>query len=379
MIDINLFVHLKERSRTDLSVGVSQSTDSSSSIQGTVSGHIRNVIGCGDVQDVSYSVRDLFSRMMNGHMSATLQNIRPLYTSKATSYVGAMYENQDARFFSSYTNTVVGQITGIQSPCKNHTLEYSFSHRQQIPTYTRLKYNTKETAASKSVLHEALIPSNKSSIKYNYRWDSRKQLTKSYKSNILDNILDNTVLQSSAEIAGLPGSDVQFTKFETNILRSIPQVQNLVANVTLRNGYIYPFGNCKTFTKIPIADRFVPNATLVRGYSPFSIGPKDGRDILGGDCYYGLGISITSPLPYITTTIQPHIFYDTGNILNTHSVNSTNTIVDNSSNNCRKSSIGIGFIIPTFLGKFEVNYVSAIRDRFSFSKPHVSFTCSFDP
>ncbi len=115
------------------------------------------------------------------------------------------------------------------------------------------------------------------------------------------------------EIAGIPPvmGDVNFVKpeWESNVARTMAPGWSW--STTGRMGALIPLtGPSK------INDRFFLGGPLsIRGFKYHGLGPKDGKDALGGDCFLAGGVSLFTPLPYLRDKpLKGHFFVNAGGL-----------------------------------------------------------------
>lgn len=120
--------------------------------------------------------------------------------------------------------------------------------------------------------------------------------------NTLDNLSAPTnglLIEIRNDIAGL-GGDSQFIRNSGDLRYFHSVYEDIVGIVHLQGGNIEGFGGEQ---KLRIADEFQLGPTLVRGFAPGGIGPRDISDPanykynpLGGSHYYGASLEVQFPL-----------------------------------------------------------------------------------
>ncbi len=80
-------------------------------------------------------------------------------------------------------------------------------------------------------------------------------------------------------------------------------------------------------------------------------------DVLGGDFYNAAGVSLSWLLPFAVTKdygIRTQLFGTAGNLIN---YDSQSSLADNARawKNGLKTSAGVGLVVPTPIGRFELN------------------------
>ena len=120
--------------------------------------------------------------------------------------------------------------------------------------------------------------------------------------NTLDNLsapTEGLLVEVRDDIAGL-GGDSQFVR-NTGDLRYFHSIyEDIVGIVHLQGGNVFGFGS---ENQLRISDEFQLGPTLVRGFAPGGIGPRDISDLanykynpLGGSNYYGASLEFQFPL-----------------------------------------------------------------------------------
>ena len=140
--------------------------------------------------------------------------------------------------------------------------------------------------------------------------------------NTLDNLAAPTeglLIELRDDVAGL-GGDSQFFR-NTGDLRYFHSVyEDIVGIVHLQGGNVTGFGG---ESKLRIADEFQLGPTLVRGFAPGGLGPRDISDIanykynpLGGSNYYGASLEFQFPLYGLPRDLglKGAVFSDMGSI-----------------------------------------------------------------
>ena len=123
--------------------------------------------------------------------------------------------------------------------------------------------------------------------------------------NTLDNRKDPTsglFAELRQDVAGL-GGDSQFVRTAGDLRYYRPIFEDFIGIVHLQGGNVTGFGSEK---QLRISDEFQMGPTLVRGFAPSGIGPRDISDPngaqynpLGGSEYFGasLGGAVPASLP----------------------------------------------------------------------------------
>jgi len=154
------------------------------------------------------------------------------------------------------------------------------------------------------------------------------------------------------ELAGL-GGDVQFLKHETETQWNYPLGKGFSLSTSLRGGLLLPLMNSKT----RINDRFFIGGPLsVRGFNHYGLGPKDGKDVIGGDTYWTTGLSLYAPLPKLADKpIKTHMFINAGSSI---LLNQKESLSQNVNRLIQTPSIstGFGLAVKFNILRVELNY-----------------------
>jgi outer membrane protein insertion porin family len=143
--------------------------------------------------------------------------------------------------------------------------------------------------------------------------------------NLTYNTLDNTKTPTSGilaeikpEIAGL-GGDSRFTRITGDARYYYPLADDIVGFLRAQGGYIRSFGG----DRLRLTDHFNPGPTLVRGFAPGGIGPRDlatdaRTGSLGGTTYFGGSAEVQFPIIGLPKEIgfRGAIFADAGTVFN---------------------------------------------------------------
>ena len=144
--------------------------------------------------------------------------------------------------------------------------------------------------------------------------------------SILYNNLDNPknptsgfVVNFKQDVAGLGGVSKFFREtFEARYFHAI--TEDFVGLIHLQAGQINAFGG----NQLEIINNFVLGPTLVRGFAPGGIGPRDissfeniQANSLGGTTYYGASAEVDFPIFYLPREVglKGAVFVDAGNLI----------------------------------------------------------------
>ncbi|CAF4047827.1 unnamed protein product [Rotaria sp. Silwood2] len=178
--------------------------------------------------------------------------------------------------------------------------------------------------------------------------------------------------QSSLELAGL-GGDSQFVKWSTQHQINLPLPLKSVFQWCFSAGAIWPLLQRGNQT-IKINDRFFLGGPLnVRGFDYHGAGPHSEGAALGGDCYWATGLHLYTPLPFLyhrenlMSYVRLHYFLNAGNVFNSQSVHSTQSLLSQLTNTTRLSC-GLGVVLNLMnVARLELNYTlplwTQVHDR----------------
>ncbi len=166
------------------------------------------------------------------------------------------------------------------------------------------------------------------------------------------------------ELAGA-GGDVNFlrnTGMGKYYFEAIPDV---VGVVTVQGGQISGWGG----RNLRMLDHFQMGPSLVRGFAPSGIGPRDlvssTQDALGGSMYWGASVEFQVPLYFIPKDvgIRGALFADAGSLWGYKgptSWSATGETISPSDDNAVRSSVGAGLIWDSPFGPLRFDYAYAI-------------------
>lgn len=184
------------------------------------------------------------------------------------------------------------------------------------------------------------------------------------------------LVELSQDFAGLSG-DNQHIKTTAKVI-----AQRLVLNeeVTLRasfeGGALAWRGN--TFSRI--TDRFLLGSSIMRGFEPAGIGPRDqsggADDALGGNLYAVARFEAEFPLGLPEELgIRGGLFYDIGNLWDLSNVNTAGGTIVGESGSARQV-IGLSVFWDTPIGPLRFNFTNALRKESFDKEQSFDFTLS---
>ncbi len=209
--------------------------------------------------------------------------------------------------------------------------------------------------------------------------------------NTLDNRKDPTsglFAELRQDVAGL-GGDSQFVRTSGDLRYYRPIFEDFIGIVHLQGGNITGFGGEK---QLRISDEFQMGPTLVRGFAPSGIGPRDISDPssaqynpLGGSEYFGASLEVQFPLPYLPRDLglRGAVFSDAGTAFGYNGrtnftpgggacitggvapLYTQGTCVDVRDSNVIRSSVGASLLWASPLGPIRFDYAYAMtKDQY---------------
>jgi len=197
----------------------------------------------------------------------------------------------------------------------------------------------------------------------NASFSVRSEAGNSFKSSVYHRYIkdtrDDSMLPSRGslfkfyqELAGL-GGDIQFIKHEAESQWNLPLGRGYSISSSFRGGLLLPLMNSRT----RINDRFFIGGPLsVRGFNHYGIGPKDGKDVIGGDTYWTTGLSLYAPLPRLANKpIKTHMFINAGSSI---LLNQKESLSENVNRLIQTPSVstGFGLAVKFNILRVELNY-----------------------
>jgi outer membrane protein insertion porin family len=143
------------------------------------------------------------------------------------------------------------------------------------------------------------------------------------------NTLDNNRNPTSGLLAILKqdfagvGGDVQYLRTSANVRTYYEVLQDVIGLLHLQGGYITGWGAKNEGSNLRMLDHFQLGPTLVRGFAPSGIGPRDltpgtFQDALGGSLYWGASIEFQTPIYFLPKDagVKFAVFADAGSLWN---------------------------------------------------------------
>src|SRR5262249_25669574 len=118
------------------------------------------------------------------------------------------------------------------------------------------------------------------------------------------------------DVAGL-GGDVNFIRTAEDARYYHAITSDVTGIARVQSGYLAPWGG----QDVPLLNRFFGGPTLVRGFAPNGIGPRDltpgsTRDNIGGTAFWGTSAETQSSIPYLPSdfALKFAVFADAGSV-----------------------------------------------------------------
>ena len=160
------------------------------------------------------------------------------------------------------------------------------------------------------------------------------------------------------DIAGL-GGDVSFIKTAEDARWYQPITTDLTGIARVQSGYLTPWGG----KDVPLLNRFFGGPTLVRGFAPNGIGPRDltpgsTRDNIGGTAFWGTSAEAQASIPYLPSdfALKFAVFADAGSVWGGGNIPALSQSFTVGSAGVMRSSFGAGLIWGSPFGPLRVDY-----------------------
>jgi outer membrane protein insertion porin family len=178
------------------------------------------------------------------------------------------------------------------------------------------------------------------------------------------------------DIAGL-GGDVNFIKTQEDARYYHAITADVTGIARVQSGYLTPWGG----QDVPLLNRFFGGPTLVRGFAPNGIGPRDltpgsTRDNIGGTAFWGTSAETQASIPYLPSdfALKFAVFADAGSVWGGGNIPSLSGSFTTGSAGVMRSSVGAGLIWDSPFGPLRVDYAMPltktsydVTQRMSFS------------
>ena len=271
--------------------------------------------------------------------------------------------NSSSRFLTYESESIVFEPSITFPVSERGRLRLQYTARQDEMT-TLSTFDDPATADDEEVIRTGSIIQSEidagdqftSSVGYTYTFDSRR--------NGL-NLDSGYIFEFSQDFAGL-GGDSTYVKTTAKI-EGQRQFRN--SDITLRGslegGYLaFSDGVNRA------VDRFFLDSSIIRGFEPAGIGPRDAADTddaLGGNLYVAARLEAQFPLGLPEELgIRGALFYDIGNLWDLSDANPGNAAVLGEGGSFRQV-IGFGLLWDTAIGPLRFNFTEAF-DKETFDK-----------
>lgn len=178
------------------------------------------------------------------------------------------------------------------------------------------------------------------------------------------------------DMAGL-GGDVNFIKTSEDARWYHAITSDVTGIGRVQSGWLTPWGG----KDVPLLNRFFGGPTLVRGFAPNGIGPRDltpgsTRDNIGGTAFWGTSAEAQASIPYLPSdfALKFAVFADAGSVWGGGNVPALSQSFTVGSAGVMRSSVGAGLIWGSPFGPIRVDYAMPlskagydVTQRMSFS------------
>lgn len=339
--NIEATIRLKERSRLWARTGTDFGNQEGSAY---ASANARNVFGGAETVEgnIAFGTRTKTSYEMK-FTSPVLANPDQLFE-----VVG--YETSRVNAYASHDENIQGLTSKFRffGPWATHELGLLAANRQVTNIHE---------GASLFVRHSAGL-SRKVSLLHTFFKDTRDDPimpTRGY------------YLRASQEFAlgRSLGSDPFFLKFELNSAKHfhVPYIKDTVLNLGCRSGLIWDLNQKK---KLYLGDRFqLGGPQSVRGFMFNGLGPRSGKDSLGGNVFLAGSASLLSPVPGAPEhwPIRLHSFVNGGSLLELERGGVRSTVHELLTHPSVSAGIGLMFRHP--VARVEMSFCLPIASRSS--------------
>ncbi|KAJ2395463.1 hypothetical protein GGI05_001570 [Coemansia sp. RSA 2603] len=278
---LDVHFHCQDGSRyiikTGVDVGDSEGTAS-------ITGRLNNIWGGGESFEANYARGSKTQAAFQGTLSIPVQA-----DPRKKIDIAANQAIIDNRPYSSHDELrrTLSMAYRAEGRSGSHEVLYSLSWRDIC------NLGTKASPSLRADADHTL----KSSLGYTFTCDTRDSPTVPS---------TGSYARVATEFAGI-GGDVLFGKSHVE----------LQSNQSLGHGYVLSssmHGGLLWGPRTSIVDRFfVGGSTSVRGFEYRGIGPRDGEDSIGGDVFYAAGLSLLTPLPFVSSdALKGHFWANAG-------------------------------------------------------------------
>lgn len=235
-------------------------------------------------------------------------------------------KQSDNTKYSYYENTMTGGTLRLGLPLTEETsllLRYSLYQQDlKIPNTYKKPYNDCwYPVPGYSFTYPACVQNGEASLAL--KESQGKTLTSLVGFTLSYNTLDNNKNPHSGlyaelkqDFAGL-GGDSKYVRTTGEVRYYHELMDDVVGMLKGQAGYIFGYGNNQ---KLNIVDQFFLGPSLVRGFAPSGIGPRDAADprnnALGGSTYFGGTAEVQFPFSFIPREfgLRGAVFADAGTL-----------------------------------------------------------------
>jgi outer membrane protein insertion porin family len=242
------------------------------------------------------------------------------------------------------------------------TIQFGTPLTEQIGAQYRYSlYNQNVTLDPASLVAAPSLPIQQAALTGS-QWVSSVGDTVTY--STLDNNKNPTSgikSQLTQDLAGL-GGDVKFLRTTEDLRYYHPINDDVVSLVRAQGGYITGWGG----QQVPLLNSFFGGPTMVRGFAPNGLGPRDltpgtTMDNVGGSMYWATTAELQSNIPGVPQEygLKASAFVDAGSVFRysgpTAFPGSAQSL-QVANNNIVRSSVGVGLTWASPFGALTVNY-----------------------
>jgi len=164
------------------------------------------------------------------------------------------------------------------------------------------------------------------------------------------------------DVAGL-GGDVNFIRTSEDARYYHAITSDMTGMARVQSGYLTGWGG----KDVPLLNRFFGGPTLVRGFAPNGIGPRDltpgsTRDNIGGTAFWGTSAETQASIPYLPSdfALKFAVFADAGSVWGGGNIPSLSQSFTTGSAGVMRSSFGAGLIWDSPFGPLRVDYAMPV-------------------
>lgn len=394
----DVIINLKEQRMDEIKIKPSFITDNELSVESSASllspfGH-------------SEKISAVYKLGQEGSHALSLKYNNPRLLGTVWNMDAYMFKSmKDYQISSSYIESIKGFHASLTNQAGNLKLFYNCDVRDVMPSRGEKLYEYK---SSREVL-EMGIPSVKSSVGLGYKSDRRDNSIAPTNGSLLEMVSELAGIGGSISFAKLACSWQKYVELGSSsndankvdeeegngldILNSSNNKENdnssklfripgLVGGFSFNAGVIFPFERIPIIPTLlfgqstmspplivetKVNDRFfLGGPQTLRGFDFRGAGPMAQRlrgneisDSVGGDIKWSAGVNLNAPFPHISLAalgVRAHIYGNVGSICGWKDAGFQELFGKGV-----RISIGAGLVVPTTLGRLEINYSSPIQ------------------